>query len=250
MSDNGSLVLPSRAMVLAAGKGTRLRPLTNDIPKCMVPVAGVPVLERNINWLRLFGITDLIINLHYKPEAVRRYFGAGQDWGVDITYSVEETLLGTAGAVRNVARLFDDTFFVWYGDNMSTCDLAQLYALHRSKASVATIALFYREDPTSSGIVGLDDEARIVRILEKPRPEQVFSHWVSAGIFVLEPEVFDYIPPTGESDFGHDVLPALLQAGRPMYGYRMSPDEGLWWIDTPADLQRIQQEFAARSKAL
>jgi NDP-sugar pyrophosphorylase family protein len=233
-------------MVLAAGQGTRLRPLTERIPKCMVPLAGKPLLEHTILWLRKYGVTDLIINLHHLPRVVNDYFGEGQKWGVKITYSVEEQALGTAGGVKNVEWFFDGPFFVWYGDNLSTCDLTRLHAFHQAKGGIATIALHYREDPTASGIVGLDENDRITRFLEKPRPDQVFSHWVSAGIFVLEPQVLQAIPAEGAPDFGRDVFPALLAQGTALYGYRMSPDEGLWWIDTLEDLERVQQMMAAK----
>jgi NDP-sugar pyrophosphorylase family protein len=228
-------------MILAAGQGARLRPLTESIPKCMVPIGGKPLLEHTILWLRKYGVTDLIINLHHLPQVVKDYFGDGQKWGVQITYSIEEEPLGTAGGVKNVERFFHGPFFVWYGDNLSTCDLHRLYNFHQTNGGVATIALHYREDPTASGIVGLDGNDRITRFLEKPTPDQVFSHWVSAGIFVLEPEVLEAIPAEGTPDFGRDVFPGLLADGQPLYGYRMSPDENLWWIDTPDDLQSVQE---------
>ncbi len=235
--------MPKKAMLLAAGEGTRLRPLTESVPKCMVPVGGKPVLERNIEWLRDFGITELMINLHYMPDAVKQYFGDGSRWGVNLHYSVEEALLGTAGGVKNVEPFFDGPFFLWYGDNLSTINLEKLWRRHRQQAGLATIALFYREDPTASGIVGFDDNKRITRFLEKPTAEQVFSHWVSAGIFLLEQQVLDAIPPAVASDFGRDVLPAMLADGLPMFAYQMEKDENLWWIDTPFDLQRIQEFF-------
>lgn len=229
-----------KAMILAAGLGTRLRPLTERIPKCMVPVGGKPVLEHTIEWLCRYEITDLVINLYHLPNVVIDYFGNGSRWEVNITYSIEDESLGTAGGVKNVGWFFDGPFFIWYGDNLSTCNLNQLYSFHEGKEGVATIALHYREDPTASGIVGLDEDDRITRFLEKPRPDQVFSHWVSAGIFVLEPLVLEAIPAEGTPDFGRDVFPALLAAGQPLYGYRLSADEGLWWIDTPDDLERVQ----------
>lgn len=240
--------LPTRGMLLAAGKGTRLRPLTNEVPKCMVPVAGKPLLEWNIEWLGQYGIKNLIINLHHRPEAVIDYFADGSSWGVDITYSVEDTLLGTAGGVKNVEWFFEGPFLLWYGDNLCTCDIAGLYDLHRRNQAVATLALFRREDPTSSGIVGVNQGGRITRFLEKPQPEQVFSNWVNAGVSVLDKSVFDFIPVQGAPDFGHDVLPALLEQGFPLYGYRMSGSEGLWWIDTPRDLARVRDEFERRKR--
>ena len=238
--------LPRKAMLLAAGKGTRLRPLTDNIPKCMVPIDGVPVLERNIKWLHHFGVDDLMINLHAMPDVVREHFGDGSDWGVNITYSFEESLLGTAGAVKNVEWFFDGPFFLWYGDNLSTCDLRQLFFFHRKKGGIGTMALFYREDVTASGIVGLDDNQQITRFLEKPRPDQIFSHWVNAGIYVLEKSILDSIPESGVPDFSHDVFPEMLAAGNPIFGYKLSVEEGLWWIDTPADLNKIQQEISRR----
>jgi NDP-sugar pyrophosphorylase family protein len=232
--------LPRQAMILAAGAGTRLRPLTDDIPKGMVPVGGKPVLEYAIRRLAAAGVTDIVINLNYLPEKITEYFGDGSAWDVRLTYSYETEPLGTAGGVKKVAEHFEGPFFVWYGDNLSNCDLGRLYDLHRSRNATATIALFHREDPTASGIVGLDAHDRITRFLEKPRPEQVFSRWISAGILVLEPCVLDVIATNAASDFGRDVFPYLLQRGDALYGYRMSDTEGLWWIDTLADLRRVE----------
>lgn len=231
-------------MLLAAGRGERLRPLTDRVPKCMVPLQGKPLLQHTVEWLAGYGVTDVVVNLCYLPHAVMDHFGDGSRWGVHITYSVEEQALGTAGGVKRAAGFFDGPFFVWYGDNASTCNLERLYAFHRQAGGVATIALFERSDVSQSGIVGLDADGRITRFLEKPSPEQVFSHWVNGGIYALEPGVLDFVPLEGAPDFGRDVFPALLAAGRPLYGYRMGPDEGLWWIDTPADLQRLQAQLA------
>jgi mannose-1-phosphate guanylyltransferase len=231
----------TKAMLLAAGLGLRLRPLTESIPKCMVPVCGKPVLEYNVEWLRQYGVREIIINLHYLPEMVMDHFGDGDRWGVRITYSLERESLGTAGGVKNMAWFFDEEpFFVWYGDNLSTCNLDRLQRFHTTTGGLATIALHHRDDVAQSGIVALDESGRIVRFLEKPRPDQVFSHWVSAGIYVMEPAVLDFIPQ-GVSDFGCDVFPAVLAAGRPLYGYPHSPDERLWWIDTPEDLRKVEE---------
>ena len=226
-------------MVLAAGRGTRLRPLTDRLPKCMVPVGGKPLLEHTIEWLRGFGVTEVVISLSHLPDVVRGHFGDGERWGVRITYSLEREPLGTAGGLKKAAWFFDGPFFVWYGDNLSTCNLARLCETHRAKGGRATMALHWRDDPTQSGIVGLDKDERVVRFLEKPRPEEVFSHWVSAGIFVLERDVFDFIPEESVSDFGRDVFPSMLAAGERLYGHRLSGDEGLWWVDTPQDYERL-----------
>ena len=233
---------PTKVMVLAAGRGSRLRPLTDHTPKCMVPLGGKPLLEHSIEWLRRGGVHQIIINLCHLPDRVIDHFGDGTRWGVHIAYSLEAQPLGTAGGVRNVAHLLEGPFFVWYADNLSTCSLKGLYALHRERGGMATIALHYREDPTASGIVQLDENAGIVRFLEKPRIDQVFSHWVNAGIYVLEPEVMSYIPTEGTPDFARDVFPAMLAEGQPLYGYRMLGGEELFWIDTPQDLQRVLEE--------
>jgi NDP-sugar pyrophosphorylase family protein len=236
--------MPGKAMLLAAGKGTRLRPLTETVAKCMVEVAGKPVLEHNIEWLRRYGVTELVINLHYLPQEVINYFGDGSRFGVRITYSYEEELLGTAGAVKKVEAFFDSPFFVWYADNLSTCRLDRLWEFHQAKGGKVTLALHHRDDPTQSGIVGLDSSEGITRFLEKPQAEELFSHWVNAGIFVLDPSVLALIPSGVAFDFGRDVFPKLLERGVKLYGYRMSKGEGLWWIDTVSDLQKVQTLIA------
>jgi mannose-1-phosphate guanylyltransferase len=236
------LGIPRSAMLLAAGRGERLRPLTDTMPKCMVPIAGKPLIEHNIEWLRKYRVTDLVINLNHQPESIVNYFEDGSRWQIGIKYLFEPELLGTAGGVKNAADHFDGPFFVWYADNLSTCRLDRLWSVHAGGDSTATIALHQRDDPTQSGIVGLNSSGRITRFLEKPRPEQVFSNWVSAGIFVLDHCVLDAIPQ-GFSDFGRDIFPMLLERGITLRGYRMSEDEGLWWIDTPQDLKRAQAEF-------
>lgn len=238
--------LPIKAMILAAGEGTRLRPLTVRMPKCMVPINGKPVLEHNIEWMRSFGIREFVINLHHMPEAVIDYFADGSNWNVKIRYSREESLLGTAGGLKNAERHFDGSVLLWYGDNLSTIDLYQFGRFHAQKGGLATIAVFHRDDPTSSGIIGVDERQRIYRFLEKPSADQVFSHWVNAGIYLLEPRVLEYIPPGVFSDFGHEILPALLAHGEPMFAYQMHDSEKLWWIDTLVDLERIHNSLERR----
>jgi len=233
--------LPKRAMLVAAGLGTRLRPLTDRVPKCMVPVAGRPLIEHTVRWLIGHGVTEIAINLHHLPEQVRAHFGDGSKFGGAIAYSEEPTLLGTAGAVKKMEAIFAGApFFVWYGDNLSRCDLPALWRLHDQRGGLATMALHHRDDPTQSGIVGLESDDRIVRFLEKPKPEQVFSHWVNAGILALESEVLGWIPPGVPHDFSREVFPAMIAQGQRLNGYRLSEHEGLWWIDTPADLARVQ----------
>jgi mannose-1-phosphate guanylyltransferase len=228
-------------MILAAGLGTRLRPLSEQIPKCMIKFGGKPLLQYTIEWLRGYGITDVVINLHHLPDAVVAHFRDGAAWEMRLTYIVEPVLLGTAGAVKNAAPFFGESpFLVWYGDNLSTCRLDRLWAFHRANGGTATMALHRRDDVTQSGIVALDHTCRVTRFLEKPSAAQVFSRWVNAGILILEPRAVDAVAAGQTADFGRDVFPDLLARDEPIYGYRMQADEGLWWIDRPEDLQRLE----------
>lgn len=228
-----------KAVILCAGEGSRLRPFTKRMPKPMISIAGQPILEYNIRLLARHGIRELVINLHHCPEVVKDYFGDGRAWGVSITYSYESVLLGTAGAVKEIESFLDETFLVVYGDNLTTCNIKRLCTFHYLKGGVGTIALFYRENPIASGIAELGEKDQIVRFLEKPDPDDVFSHWVNGGLLVLEPEVLTYIPEGQPSDFGRDVFPALLATGLSLYGYRMR--DGLWWVDTLEDYHRLQE---------
>ena len=237
-------------MLLAAGEGRRLRPFTQRVPKCMLPLAGKPLLEYNVERLASFGVKEILINLFHLPHVVQDHFGDGHEWGVKIRYSLEKTILGTAGGVGNARWFFQEPFFVWYGDNLSTCNLRRFYQFHREKGGIASIALTYREEVSQSGIVSLDEQSQIPRFVEKPDPGDIFSHWVNVGLLVLEREVLDYVPRTRASDFGRDIFPSLLADQRHLFGYQLSPDEGLWWIDRVQDLQRVQAllEGSCRSR--
>lgn len=231
-----------KAMILAAGFGTRLKPLTDRVPKCMVPVRGKPLIEHTIEWLVSFGVTDIIMNVSHLGAVVMNHLGDGRRLGANLTYSIEDQPLGTAGGVRKASWFFDGPFLVWYGDNLSECNVDRLAALHRAKGGLATIALHHREDVTHSGIVEMATDDRIVRFVEKPAAAEVFSHWVNAGIYVLDPAVVNSIPSDGTPDFGRDIFPALLAEQKPLYGYRLSVEEGLGWIDRPEDLDRLSQK--------
>jgi NDP-sugar pyrophosphorylase family protein len=234
-----------KAMILCAGSGTRLGAITATVPKCMVPLGGVPLLEYTIEWLRDQGVSSYVVNLHYLPDTVIRYFGDGTERGIQIRYSREEEVLGTAGGVKNVASEFveDSPFLIWFGDNLSHCDVRRMETLHRQHGGLATIAIYQREDPSSSGVVEFDDRQRITRFREKPGRNEAFSKWVNAGIMICEPRVLELIPQ-GFSDFGHDVLPRLLEEPEGIFAYSLCDDESLFWIDTPQDLVRVQDIFS------
>ena len=205
----------------------------------MVPIAGRPLLEHTVVWLRDHGFTDLVLTLHHKPEAIRDHFGDGSRFGVRIQYSLEAELLGTSGALLPVRSfLSDETFLVMYGDNLTNCDLARPLRLHRENDALVTVSVFYREDVTKSGMVCIEPDGRITAFREKPSAEEVTSHYVSAGIVFCEPRIFDYIP-AGFSDFGRDVFPALLAHGEPLYADCMP--EKVRWADTLDDYRELQQ---------
>jgi mannose-1-phosphate guanylyltransferase len=227
-----------KAIALAAGLGTRLGSITDDLPKCMVEVGGKPLLQHNLEWAASCGISEVAVNLHHRPELVTAHFDAHGS-PLPIHWSYEAELLGTAGTLRSLEGwISGERFAVIYADNLIDCDLHALCALHERLASSTTVALFRREDVSQSGVAELDGQDRVTRFVEKPDPGETLSHWVSAGLLVLDPDVTQLAPATG--DIGRDLLPALLAAGRPVAGYRMGPEETLHWIDTPGDLTRTR----------
>ena len=237
-----------KAMILAAGEGSRLRPLTDTLPKCMVDVGGKPLMQHTIEWLHEFGVNDIVINVCHLPDVIPGHFGDGRKWGVRLTYSREETQLGTAGGVRNVAPFFaGEPFFVWYGDNLSTCDLERFRRFHEERGGLGSVALHWREDVGQSGIVEMDARKRIVRFVEKPAASQVFSHWVNAGIYLLEPGVLELVPPGVPQDFARDVFPLALASERGLFGYELSENELFAWVDRPEDLERGRRRWSGRT---
>lgn len=235
-----------KAMILAAGKGTRLRPLTDNIPKPMVPLHGKPLLEYTIEWLKKYGVSEIAINLHHHGEVIVNHFGDGTKWNVRMIYSREKELLGTAGAIKRLSWFFDDSFFVIYGDNLSDCNLSKLADFHHRKGGIGSVVLFKREDTSASGIVQLNDDARIVRFLEKPDRGESFSNLVNAGIHVLEPSVLRYIPEGQPYDFGRELFPQLLTQGEKLYGSVMSEEEQLYWADTLESYQAMLEAIQSR----
>jgi mannose-1-phosphate guanylyltransferase/phosphomannomutase len=208
-----------KAVVMAGGEGTRLRPLTSNQPKPMVPVVGKPCMEHIVELLRSHGMEDVIVTVAFLPQAIRSYFGDGESLGVNIEYSVEESPLGTAGSVRLASGKLDDTFVVISGDALTDVNLQKIVDFHRERGAAVTIGLKSVENPLEFGIVVTDDEGRIERFLEKPSWGQVFSDTINTGIYVLEPEVLRHIPTDRPYDFSKELFPLLLEMGRPLYGY-------------------------------
>jgi NDP-sugar pyrophosphorylase family protein len=208
-----------RAMILAAGEGTRLGALTVTVPKPMLPVAGRPVLEHLLDLLRRHGIIEVAVNLHYLPQAITRCLGNGRTRGIRIAYSYERELLGSAGALKKLECFFRETFLALYGDVLTDLDLTALRMFHRERGAALTMALHQPEDPTRCGIAEIDERGRVRRFREKPSAEEVFSPWASAGVFVVEPEVLRFIPPGRYFDLAGDLFPLLLEEGVALYGY-------------------------------
>ncbi len=207
-----------KAMILAAGEGTRLRPLTLATPKPMIPVVGRPLLAWTLDWLSSQGVTEAAINLYHRPQSIPDFFGDTYA-NLQLRYYYEDTLRGTAGGVKGAAEfLADAPFFVIYGDNLLSADLRRLAEFHASHGGAATVALFDHPNPSAAGIVGLESDGRITRFVEKPAPDQIFSRQANAGVYVLNPSVLDTIPANAFSDFGRDIFPALLMQGARLYG--------------------------------
>ncbi len=230
---------PVKAMVLAAGLGTRLRPFTQDKPKCLMPLAGRPLIDWTLRWLVSCGITECVINLHYCPEKVRDFVGEGNAYGLGVRYSYEQKLLGTAGAVKKVADFFDQPFYVIYSDNFSQWNLRELKDRFDKTHPVAAMAVHWRDDVTQSGMIEFDQSNRILRMVEKPKPDEVTSHYVSAGFFYLHPGVLDYVPENEFYDFGFDVFPKMLKQGEHIYAVKM--EDPIIGIDTVEAYKRANQ---------
>ena len=207
-----------KAIIMAGGEGTRLRPLTSALPKPMAPVMNRPCMEHSIRLLKKHGITDIGVTLMYMPGEIKSYFGDGREWGVRLTYFLEETPLGTAGSVKNTGDFLDGDFLVISGDAITSADLSAFMDFHREKKAEASLLLCPMDVPLEYGVVVTDEDGKIQRFLEKPSWSQVFSDTVNTGIYILNPSVLS-LGKGLPLDFSKDIFPAMLKAGRPLYGY-------------------------------
>ncbi len=232
-----------KAMILAAGEGTRLRPLTLDTPKALLPVAGVPLIEHTILWLKRHSVGEVVINLHHLGKKVTDFLGDGSRLGVKIAYSPEQTLLGTAGAVRRVEQSFDGTFVVLYGDVITDFNLSAMIDFHQQKKAIATLALLRVSNPWEVGVVRLNGDGRLLSFAEKPPRGSEPGNLANSGVYVLEKEILDYIPREGFCDFAYDIFPRVIRLGLPVYGYRLNKDDYLVDIGTPEKYQQANEEM-------
>jgi mannose-1-phosphate guanylyltransferase/phosphomannomutase len=215
-----------KAVVMAGGEGTRLRPMTSSMPKPLLPVVNRPIMEHVLRLLKRHGLTETVVTVQFLASLVRNYFGDGEELGMHLTYANEEVPLGTAGSVKNAEdALKDDSFLVISGDALTDFDLTDLITFHREKGAMVTVCLTRVPNPLEFGITIVDDEGKVERFLEKPTWGQVFSDTVNTGIYVMEPEVFDYVAADQSVDWSGDVFPQLLKEGKPIYGYIA---EGYW----------------------
>ena len=232
-----------RAMIMAAGLGTRLHPLTGRTAKPMVPILNRPVMEHMIHLLRRHGVTEVAANLHYHPEKIRRYFGDGSQLGVQLRYNLEAELLGTAGGVGEFRGFFGDgTFLVVSGDGLTDIDLTAFVAAHRASGGVATMAVKQVADPSLYGVVVHDEGLRVRGFQEKPKAADARSDLCNCGIYAFEPAIFDYVPPGTFVDWARDVFPALLKDDVPFHVWRL---DGYW-----NDVGNIEQYRASNFDAL
>jgi mannose-1-phosphate guanylyltransferase len=214
------------AMILAAGLGTRLRPITHEIPKPMVPVLDRPVMEHIVGLLREHGFTEVVANVSHLPEQIRGRFGDGSAHGISLTYSEESELLGTAGGVRNVAEFFgDESFLVISGDALTDIDLGALRAAHESHDGMATLSVKRVADTSQIGVVLTGSDRRVQGFQEKPDPAEALSDLGNCGIYVFRPEIFDHFPSEPFVDWAMDVFPALLERDVSFYVHEV---EGYW----------------------
>ncbi len=211
-----------KAVILCAGKGTRLGVLTREVPKVMLPIGGVPLLELHFRWLRRHGIEQVFINLHYLPDVITGFSGDGSRFGLEIAYSYEPTLRGTAGALDGFRQQLDETFLVHYGDIYSELDLGPMLRFHREKGASATLAVHPTRRPHDSDVVVMDKDCRVSAVYRKPGTDR-YGLMGNAACYILEPAALAYIPGGGqEADFIQDHFPPMIAGGKALYAYEFS----------------------------
>ncbi len=230
-----------KAVILAGGEGTRLRPLTCNVPKPMVPILNRPFLEHMLSHLSGHGVEHAILTMWYLPDVIRSHFGNGEGLGLRLSYTLEETPLGTAGAVKNVEDELDGAFLVLNGDIFTDLDLSAMARFHRDSGAMVTIALTQVEDPSAFGVVDMDESGRVSRFVEKPAPGEAPSNWVNAGTYLVEPEALAQAPLGEHYMFERGLFPKLLEMGAPVYGYRSNA----YWADlgTPTSYARVHRDM-------
>ncbi len=230
-----------KAVILVGGEATRLLPLTCNIPKAMVPVLNTPFLEHVIRHLAKHQIKDIIVAERHLSQTIESYFGDGSQFGVKLSYTIEDKPMGTAGAVKNAEKYLDETFLVLNGDVFTDQDITAMISSHREKKAKVTIALTAVDDPSSYGLVHTNAEDRVTHFLEKPDWHDATTNMINAGIYVLEPDALTQIPPQTNFSFERGLFPLLLEQGQPIYAYPSSA----YWIDigTPEKYLQLHRDL-------
>lgn len=237
-----------QSVILAGGKGTRLRPLTIHTPKPVVPIVNRPFLDYQIDLLKRAGVHDITLSLSYQPGKIEELFADGSDHGVRIHYAVEASPLGTAGAYRNAEEHLRETAIVFNGDVLTDMDLETIVAYHKERKAAATIVLVPVENVSAFGVVETDDDGRVRRFLEKPKAGETEANTINAGCYILEPHILNYVPEGESYSFEYQLFPALLQAGEPFYAYTWNG----YWLDigTPQRYLQAHYDLLANKVAL
>jgi len=230
-----------KAVILVGGQATRLLPLTCNTPKAMVPVLNIPFLEHVIRYLSKHQIKDIILAQGYLAQPIEDYLGDGSQLGVKLNYVMEDTPLGTAGAVKNAEKYLDETFLMLNGDIFTDLNITAMIEHHLERKAKATISLTPVDDPTSYGLIETDAESKITRFLEKPKRSQITTNTINAGTYILEPEILAQIPPKTKVSLEREVFPLLLEQGKPVYAYPASS----YWIDigTPEKYFQLHRDL-------
>ena len=233
-----------KALFLAGGLGTRLKPITNELPKPMVPVMGKPLLERNIKNLKKHGIDEVILSTCYKPQRIKEYFEDGSKFGVKINYISEDIPLGTGGAIKNAQEFFEDTFLVFNSDILSDIDISEIVRFHKEKGALATIAATQVDNPSAYGVIEHDEKGFITAFKEKPLPHETNSNLINAGIYVFEPDLLDEIPTGRVVSIERETFPLLLEKGYKISVYNKCS----YWLDlgTPEKYMKAHKDILNR----
>ena len=238
-----------RVMIMAAGLGTRLRPLTDHLPKPVAPVGNRPCIEHLLRRIGAAGCSGAVVNLHHRPEAITSVVGDGSAYGVPVEYSIEPELLGTAGGTRRCASFLtedDSTFLVTSGDGLHAIDLAALAAAHRASGALATLTVKRVDDVSGFGVVVADDEGRVSAFQEKPAPADALSDLANVGVYCFDAAIFDEIPATGASDFGSEILPRLVAEGADVRAWTTDA----YWSDIGSLDELVNANLAIASGAV
>jgi len=230
-----------KALILAGGKATRLEPLTINTPKALIPVLNVPFLEYVIRNLAGHGIEEMVLAMGHLSRPIEDHLGDGSKFGIRLHYSIEDSPLGSAGAAKNAEKYLEGTFLVLNGDIFTDMDFTAMIELHREKKAKATIAVTPVDDPSRYGLVDTDEQGRVTRFLEKPKPEEITTNMINAGAWLIEPDVLSRIPARTQFSFERNVFPQLLDQGEPVYAYAISG----YWIDmgTPETYLQLHHDL-------